>query len=112
MGALSSSPFAQRAHIDIYHDALFQSSLLVIAIVVQTVIVVQRLPYVRLAALHLTNPLLALHVLHGPVDPALTWKDDAMAQFDKESERDRLYVGPIATGSASGQAFGVMRRSY
>ena len=51
-----------------------------------------------------------VHALYGPVEPASTWEDDALARFVPENEGDRLYVGPVATTGMNEYTFGVTRR--
>jgi len=84
------------------------SSLFVLFVVVQILLSAARVPYVRLAALQLNDPLMTVHALYGPVDPASTWTDQTFKKFKAETEGDRLTVGPIPVGEYYSQ-FGVTK---
>jgi hypothetical protein len=84
-------------------------------ILFQTVRQAGSVPYVRLATLHLMDPLTAVHALYGPVDPVLAWQEHALGRFIPEGERDRLCVGPVSSNDSGafpggrGYTFGVTR---
>ncbi|KIK03994.1 hypothetical protein K443DRAFT_676313 [Laccaria amethystina LaAM-08-1] len=82
--------------------------LFVLFVVVQILLSAARVPYVRLAALQLNDPLTTVHALYGPVDPASTWTDQTFKKFNAETEGDRLSVGPIPVGEYYSQ-FGVTK---
>lgn len=64
--------------------------------------------FVNLARLRIISSLPIVHALFGPVDSSRTWKNDGVEMFSTESERDRLYVGPVRS-QAGGDSFGFAR---
>ena len=84
------------------------SSFFVLFVVVQILLSAARVPYVRLAALQLNDPLTTVHALYGPVDPASSWSDQTFKKFKAETEGDRLSIGPIPFGEYYTQ-FGVTK---
>lgn len=64
--------------------------------------------FVKLVHLRITSSLPIVHALFGPVDCARTWKADGVEMFSTESEKDRLYVGPVGS-QIEGASFGFAR---
>ncbi|KAG8907626.1 hypothetical protein FRC01_007616 [Tulasnella sp. 417] len=64
--------------------------------------------FVKLVHLRITSSLPIVHALFGPVDCSRTWKTDGVEMFSTESEKDRLYVGPVKT-QTEGDSFGFAR---
>ncbi|KAG8907625.1 hypothetical protein FRC01_007615 [Tulasnella sp. 417] len=64
--------------------------------------------FVKLVYLRITSSLPIVHALFGPVDCSRTWSKDGVEMFSTESEKDRLYVGPVKT-QTEGDSFGFAR---
>ncbi|KIO22309.1 hypothetical protein M407DRAFT_28182 [Tulasnella calospora MUT 4182] len=64
--------------------------------------------FVKLVHLRFTSSLPIVHALFGPVDLSRTWKNDGVEMFSTESEKDRLYVGPVRS-QIEGDSFGFAR---
>ncbi|KIO22307.1 hypothetical protein M407DRAFT_216733 [Tulasnella calospora MUT 4182] len=64
--------------------------------------------FVNLVHLRITSSLPIVHALFGPVDCSRTWKNDGVEMFSTDSEKDRLYVGPVRS-QTEGDSFGFAR---
>jgi hypothetical protein len=83
----------------------------VLCISLRIVLRTRRAQYVKLAALHLSDPLMMVQRLYGHPDPLLTWEADSGKIFGAETEEERLRVGPISSPNDSGEGlcFGVTK---
>lgn len=81
---------------------------IVIFVSIHVVVSTRGVGYVRLAALHITEPLVLVNALYGPVDWASSWNSEAFGKFIVEGEGDRLFAG--AVGVQGGEVFAVGRR--
>lgn len=59
----------------------------------KTLISSWRTPFLQLASIQLTNPLVVVHGLYGPKAPAHTWEPDVQKKFGTEADEDRLMIG-------------------
>lgn len=75
---------------------------------ITALIEVHSVKFVKLVHLRITSSLPIIHALFGPVDSSRTWKNDGVEMFSTESEKDRLYVGPLRS-QGKGDSFGFAR---
>ncbi|KAG8913759.1 hypothetical protein FRC01_004395 [Tulasnella sp. 417] len=86
----------------------FLNSLTTLIIGIAALIEAQSVRFVKLVHLRITSSLPIVHALFCPVDCSRTWNNDGVEMFSKESDKDRLYVGPVRT-QTEGDSFSFAR---